>query len=722
MPFTMEEKLERLRQRRDPDGIESEHGSRRAPIVVEGPEDMAAAALRVRHPTEGAARAGNYRMAHVLVGGLEMSIETPMGGIRAGVDPHGTPWTVRMPADYGYIKNSEGADGDHIDVYLGTHAHVAETLPVWVVDQKHVETGVFDEHKCMIGFPDAVAARRAYIAGFSDGRGKDRIGAVTRMTWDDFIKWLTRGDAKKAVTYAEAAKSASEILQYSVSLQSCSCGGACPSCASSGVHMSKTPAEGTTAPATMGFINRLVSKAMGSMTAAERTEFIADAAASSATALAKASDELHRPAEQGRMMVVEDLWDGAPDTLLDTVRTGGPGSTTPAGDVGVGPRQAASGEGALEMERRYSNHAMQRGVVEATNKLGRELAKALRTLAAFTEFGKAVDSRLSLLESTALAAPAVEVVKSDFNAEIAKSVAAAMPGMLRQSALVVSRAIAKSEASDEEEAEDSEAEEAEIMAKSDIEIEDEVEGDDDKNEDKACAKEAAKARLVAKSLIRLSLRAIRKAKEMEEDKKETEMEKEACKARTRLAKARIHFEVAKAIRGGKGGRSTASIAASIKAAAKEMPQSKNQTVWPNGTGAGGATAKGPEPQATAVTPTGTPDIAGQLLAIQKALDGQATLNASMASMMNAIARQPDPATGRPSVLPPVFDIAKAKPGDLNTMEAQIRDLAGSNVISFDEADRAVDTIGRARQGIPVDNIIASLAPQVQDIIRQRLAA
>ena len=69
-------------------------------------------------PTEAQKTAGNYQKAHIRIHGLDISIENPKGSYRTGVHA-GKPWRVRMPADYGYIRGTTGADGDHVDCSSG---------------------------------------------------------------------------------------------------------------------------------------------------------------------------------------------------------------------------------------------------------------------------------------------------------------------------------------------------------------------------------------------------------------------------------------------------------------------------------------------------------------------------------------------------------------------------------------------------------------------------
>jgi hypothetical protein len=146
------------------------------------------------NPTEAQKKAGNYAKGHVRVQGLDIAIENPQGTLRRGKDRGGKEWSVRMPAHYGYIKRTAGADGDQVDIYVGP---ARDSDRVFVVDQVDANTRQFDEHKAMVGFRDADQARAAYVKGFSDGRGPQRMGAVTELSMDEFKLWLKNGDTRR---------------------------------------------------------------------------------------------------------------------------------------------------------------------------------------------------------------------------------------------------------------------------------------------------------------------------------------------------------------------------------------------------------------------------------------------------------------------------------------------------------------------------------------------
>lgn len=157
-----------------------------------------------RNPSDGQKKAGNYRKGHVRFHGLDISIENPRGSYRAGTGEDGKPWRSRLPHHYGYIRGTEGSDGDHVDVFIGPHVRSGA---VYVIDQKDLASGAHDEHKVMMGFASEKQAREAYKQAFSDGKGGQRIASVEGMTVEQFKDWLKGSAIRRAaggrVGYAE---------------------------------------------------------------------------------------------------------------------------------------------------------------------------------------------------------------------------------------------------------------------------------------------------------------------------------------------------------------------------------------------------------------------------------------------------------------------------------------------------------------------------------------
>ena len=150
------------------------------------------------NPSEAQKAAGNYRKERVVFHGLSIAIENKKGSTRRGRNAIGTKWSCVLPADYGYIKRTEGADGDHVDCYVGPHP---ESTHVFIINQRDAKTRVFDEHKVMLGYASEAEAVRDYVKAFSDGKGSARMGGLQSMSMDAFKTWLKKGDTAKAARH-----------------------------------------------------------------------------------------------------------------------------------------------------------------------------------------------------------------------------------------------------------------------------------------------------------------------------------------------------------------------------------------------------------------------------------------------------------------------------------------------------------------------------------------
>ncbi len=162
-----------------------------------------------RNPTEAQIKAENYKKGHVRIHGLDVTLENPRGGMRRGVDADGKPWAVKMPDHYGYIKKTVGADGDHIDAYVGPNP---KSERVFVIDQMDTRTGNFDEHKVMLGFDDEAGALSSYKRAFSDGLGQDRAGNISEMSINEFKEWLKTDTTKPATVHTLEAGMDQEMV------------------------------------------------------------------------------------------------------------------------------------------------------------------------------------------------------------------------------------------------------------------------------------------------------------------------------------------------------------------------------------------------------------------------------------------------------------------------------------------------------------------------------
>lgn len=165
-------------------------------------------------PTEAQKEAGNYKMEHRRVDGYNISIENAKGSVRRGTGADGKPWETTMQNDYGYIRGTEGVDGDHIDVFL---SDTPEEGDVFVIDQVNKD-GSFDEHKVMYGFPTEQAARDAYLSNYEPGW--TALGAITHVSKDEFKKWIgsSRRKTKPFAEYKSVKAITEEIDQTPTSV------------------------------------------------------------------------------------------------------------------------------------------------------------------------------------------------------------------------------------------------------------------------------------------------------------------------------------------------------------------------------------------------------------------------------------------------------------------------------------------------------------------------
>ena len=183
-------------------------------VPSEAAIDAAAAEADPDAATDAQKKAGNYKKGHMKIAGLDITIENPTGTVRYGKQ--------KLRDHYGYIKRTEGADGDNVDVFVNSKAQEDWTGDVYIVDQLFPEVGGFDEHKVMFGYNNMIDARRAYKRNFQkDWKGE---GAVTKMTLDEFKSWLAEPGANRRPAamskVTEAGKKArakqNKDLRYSV--------------------------------------------------------------------------------------------------------------------------------------------------------------------------------------------------------------------------------------------------------------------------------------------------------------------------------------------------------------------------------------------------------------------------------------------------------------------------------------------------------------------------
>lgn len=161
--------------------------------------------------THAQGEANNVRRVHGTLWGIPLTFEAKAGGVRRGTVPKtGEPWETTMGATYGYAKGTEGADGDHVDFFVGPHP---ETDRAFIIDELGRD-GKFQQHKVMAGFlttDDAIAA----FDSTSSKRHED-ISGITTISADDLKGWLQDRKATKSPlagterTEPQAAEKAAE--------------------------------------------------------------------------------------------------------------------------------------------------------------------------------------------------------------------------------------------------------------------------------------------------------------------------------------------------------------------------------------------------------------------------------------------------------------------------------------------------------------------------------
>lgn len=162
-------------------------------------------------PTEGQKEAGNYKKGHVVINGLDVTIENPVGSKRTGTNRNGKKWSVTMKSHYGYIKRTEGADGEHIDLFIKEGTPLDYNGEVYVIDQIEPTSGEFDEHKIMFGYASEKEAREAYLENYAkEWKGLD---SITPMDFEMFRNWTKEVQETPAV---ETTKEKGEVRTEAV--------------------------------------------------------------------------------------------------------------------------------------------------------------------------------------------------------------------------------------------------------------------------------------------------------------------------------------------------------------------------------------------------------------------------------------------------------------------------------------------------------------------------
>ena len=130
---------------------------------------------------------------------MDISIETDTGQYRHWYDPAtGEKGSTKMKYPYGYIRRTEGADGEHVDVYIGPDP---DARKVFVIRQmKAPDFKKYDEDKVMLGFESKKHAKASYMQHYNkDGFYGDMDVMSVAEFRDKFVnKALTRAETTEA--------------------------------------------------------------------------------------------------------------------------------------------------------------------------------------------------------------------------------------------------------------------------------------------------------------------------------------------------------------------------------------------------------------------------------------------------------------------------------------------------------------------------------------------
>lgn len=153
--------------------------------------------------------------------GMDVSIENRQGSVRKGVGKDGKPWSVKMTHPYGYLRMTEGVDGDAVDCFIGPNESAKN---VYVIHTTEPTTGKFDEDKCMLGFNSKEDAKSAFLENYSNPKF---FGSIDEIPVEEFKKkaLATKRNPVKIVAVAGGLGSLYSLLRNAERLQAMSPGG-----------------------------------------------------------------------------------------------------------------------------------------------------------------------------------------------------------------------------------------------------------------------------------------------------------------------------------------------------------------------------------------------------------------------------------------------------------------------------------------------------------------
>lgn len=141
-------------------------------------------------PTPRLLRKGGRKLAgRMSFAGMDISIETDAGQQRHWHDPFsGRSGATTMRVPYGYIRRTEGEDGEQVDVFVGPDQ--AAPFAFIVHQMKAPDFTDYDEDKVFIGLRTPDEAQALYLQHYDDPRF---LGSMSVMPIEHFRRLFVKG-------------------------------------------------------------------------------------------------------------------------------------------------------------------------------------------------------------------------------------------------------------------------------------------------------------------------------------------------------------------------------------------------------------------------------------------------------------------------------------------------------------------------------------------------
>jgi hypothetical protein len=141
---------------------------------------------------------------------LDISIENKKGSIRKWFNPqdnsHGEQ---KMTWPYGYIRMTEGMDGDHVDCFIGPNEQAPNVYVITTSRAPHFRT--VDEQKCMLGFNSAEEAKKAFLENYNNPKF---FRDMKELTYEEFERkaWATKDSNRHKIANAKDTAALGALL------------------------------------------------------------------------------------------------------------------------------------------------------------------------------------------------------------------------------------------------------------------------------------------------------------------------------------------------------------------------------------------------------------------------------------------------------------------------------------------------------------------------------